>query len=67
MKTIDTREIQELYELCGLDAGKIDHIRGSINLGKMNSKLNSDFSHIYGNSSSNNLTNMTIVSKKCGY
>ncbi len=67
MKTIDTREIQELYDLCGLDAGKIVHIRDGINLGKMNSKLNSNFSHIYGNSSSNNLTNMTIVSKKCGY
>ena len=63
MQTISMQEIQELYNICGLGAGSIDYTRNSINLGRMNNKLNANLSGIYGNSSSNNLSNVTTVFK----
>ena len=64
MQTISMQEIQELYNICGLGAGSVDYTRNSINLGKMNNKLNANLSGIYGNSSSNNLSNVTTVFRR---
>ena len=64
MQTISMQEIQELYNICGLGAASIDYTRNSINLGKMNNKLNANLSGIYGNSSSNNLSNVTTVFRR---
>ncbi len=61
MQTISMQEIQELYNMCGLGTGSIDYTRNSINLGRMNNKLNANLSGIYGNSSSNNLSNVITV------
>lgn len=61
MQTIGMQEIQELYNICGLGAGSIDYTRNRINLGRMNNKLNANLSGIYGNSNSNNLSNVTTV------
>lgn len=61
MQTISIQEIQELYNICGLGAGNIDYTRNRINLGTMNNKLNANLSGIYGNSNSNNLSNVTTI------
>ena len=61
MQTIGMQEIQELYNICGLGAGSIDYTKNRINLGRMNNKLNANLSGIYGNSNSNNLSNVTTV------
>lgn len=64
MQSISMQEIQELYNICGLGADSIDYTRNSINLGRMNNKLNANLSGIYGNSSSNNLSNVTTVFRR---
>lgn len=61
MRMVNAQEIQELYKRCGLEGNGIGQIRQDINRGNLNSKLNSDFSNIYGKTFANTSSNATLM------
>lgn len=61
MRMVKAQEIQELYKKCGLEKKSIGKIRRDINIGNLNSKLNSNFSNIYGKTFANTLSNATLM------
>ena len=44
MKTIELNEIERLYEECKVDVTRSSPVNNSLNAGRMNNKLNTDYS-----------------------
>lgn len=63
MKTVETREIMDLYKSYGVD-NRNANIRTTLNRGNLNKKLNCDFSNIYGKSYTNSYSSNSLERSK---
>ena len=50
MKTIELNEIERLYEECNVEVTRSSPVNNSLNAGRMNNKLNTDYSFMNRNS-----------------
>lgn len=55
----DVKNIYDLYERCGLHESKTQ-INTEIAMGKLENRLNVNFSNVYGNDSENTISGFTI-------
>lgn len=66
MKTVKndySKDIRQLYKKCGIDANSFQ-VNNVLNRGNLNSKLNCDFSNVYGSTFSNSSGNSDVIVKK---
>ena len=63
MKTIELNEIERLYEECKVDVTRSSPVNNSLNAGRMNNKLNTDYSFMNRNSISAIMQNISTLKK----
>ncbi len=50
MKTVELNEIERLYEDCNVEVTRNSSVNNSLNMGRMNTQLNTDYSFMNRNS-----------------
>ena len=63
MKTIELNEIERLNEECKVDVTRSSPVNNSLNAGRMNNKLNTDYSFMNRNSISAIMQNISTQKK----
>lgn len=59
MKTVEFNEIERLYKECNVEVASGSVINNSLNMGRMNNRLNADYSFMNRNSSSPVMQNIS--------
>lgn len=60
MKTVELNEIERLYEDCNVEVTRNNSVNNSLNVGRMNTQLNTDYSFMNRNSISAILQDISI-------